>query len=79
VFRRNELNETVIFEGPLETHVNLLYKGMADELPRDRMEAECRNMGLTKAPREEHPRAARTLKRRSREESLVDTFKRVLP
>jgi hypothetical protein len=68
-----------MFEGPLETHVDLLYEDMADELPQDRLEAECRNMGLTKAPREEHPRATRPLKRRRVEESLVDTFKRVLP
>jgi hypothetical protein len=79
VFRRIELDETVIFEGPLETHIDLLWENMADELPQGLLEAGCRKMGLTQAPREEHPRTVRAAKRQKVEESLVDTFKRVLP
>jgi hypothetical protein len=79
VFRRTQLEETCMYVGALETRIELLWEDMASALPQVQLEEECQKMGLPQAPREEHPRAARALKRRKAEESLVDTFKRVLP
>lgn len=80
VFRRTQLDEACMYAGALETRIDLLWEDMANAMPQGQLEKECQKMGLPQAPREMHPRAARPSKRRKAlEESLVDTFKRVLP
>jgi hypothetical protein len=75
------LNDTVIYKGPPETHRDLLYEDMADQLRRSVLRAECQNMELRQAPRklEEHPPTARAAKREKAVETLLDTLRRVLP
>jgi hypothetical protein len=73
VFRRTQLNETVIYKGPPEIHRDLLYEDMADQLRRSVLRAECQKKGLRQAPREleEHPPTARAAKRQKAEEVYI--------
>jgi hypothetical protein len=71
-FRRTQLDETVIYDGPLESHLDLVWEDTASRLRQATVEAECLKMRLTGAPRDRK-------RTRAVEEPLVDTFKRVLP